>query len=83
MDSSEISPSFAFKNYLKKKVQEQICNHFHQHGGHTIHTKIAEITFSYNNSILIKMLKKRGNAIAYHKFEKLKPINKKIYDYCI
>jgi len=28
------------------------------------------------------MLMTRGNAIAYHKFEKLKLINKKIYEYC-
>ena len=82
MDSSEISPGFAFKTYLKKKIEDQICEHFHQHGGHKTHAKIADITFSYNNSTLIKMLKWRGNAIAYHQFDKLKPINTKIYEYC-
>lgn len=57
MHSNEISPAFAFKTYLKQKVEEQIWEHFHQHGGASTHAKIADITFSYNNSRLIKMLK--------------------------
>jgi hypothetical protein len=57
MDSSEVSPGFAFKTYLKQKVEDQICEHFHQHGGHTTHAKIADITFSYGYSTIIKMLK--------------------------
>ena len=42
--------------------------------------KIAQITFAYENSALINILKKRGKLIGEEKWDKLKEINKEISD---
>lgn len=38
--------------------------------------KIAQITFAYENGWIIEILKKRGDAIAAEKYDKLEEINK-------
>jgi hypothetical protein len=38
--------------------------------------KIAQITFAYENGWIIEILKKRGEAIAAEKYDKLEEINK-------
>lgn len=40
--------------------------------------KIANITFAFNNAKLIKLLKKRGSAVAEGKFFKLAAIDEEI-----
>ena len=42
--------------------------------------KIALITFAFDNSSLINLLKERGVAIKYENFDQMRKINKKIDD---
>jgi hypothetical protein len=42
--------------------------------------KIALVTFAFDNSELINLLKQRGAAIKYEKFDKMREINKNIDD---
>ena len=84
------SPGFAFKAFLKdgienictdefkRKKQEDALLNREANDKDLDKIEIAEITFAFNNSKLIKLLRKRGTAIINQQFNKQKKIEKEI-----
>lgn len=67
-----------FEQFMKKEFEKIIQNEPGVLSDQQAEIKIANITFAFNNTHIIKLLKKRGAAITNAKFDKLEEINEQI-----
>jgi cytochrome c peroxidase len=72
----ELEKRAKLANLLKKKKGKKVM------GNHddSCKNRIADIVFAYNNEKLIMLLKKRGAAIKYLKFDEMRKIEQEIDD---
>lgn len=69
-----------FRNYLQRELEDRLTEMpdlgYEEETPEKIN--ICLITFAFDNSELINLLKERGNAIKFEKWDKMRVINKKI-----
>ena len=52
---TDLSPALSLKQYLKVQIENILC----------VEAKVADIVFAFENQVLIKAFKKRGDLIKY------------------
>lgn len=86
-DHSTVSPGFALKKYLKEEIEKQLNEEFQdkkergevdKESTTMKDVKIADITFAFDNSELIALLRERGGYINTQKYDKMREAEAKI-----
>lgn len=86
-EENGISAGMSFKLYLKAEIERLLTEKLEQmrrespeecRSINIREVKIADIVFSFNNPVLINLLKERGQHIMYQRYDKMRQVEEKI-----